>query len=329
MYLKLVMVMMYSCFPCKIWNTTKRKTKPKVTVTVYDIADYSPVATESTEDNILEAAPEFTRVHPLTDDKTHLILVKNIHNGKFGVEKISKGKQYDHRLWKEWFFINSCQELKIKGIIKCYHYVSNGEIREASSYFMEYCNGGDLFDYIDNIEKLESYSKGSKIDKYIKRFPQILNIALQLSHTLNKLHTHNMIHFDIKPDNILIKKDHSKIETVLADFEFCEILGHNQPDSFYKSKGTVSYVDPELMSATKENRVSGKPCDVYSLGVTLWCVAFHSYPYYASDAPWQELPIQYHRIAKDKFVNLLIDMIACPQYKRPTMNEVYNRIKEL
>lgn len=100
--------------------------------------------------------------------------------------------------------------------------------------FVPYCNKRDLFEY------RESLIKRSTITQY--------KVVRSILRGLNHLHKHNIIHLDIKPDNILVhvrKNSKGKLVTEVQITDFgcaCEVN-----DLAYKvvAEGTMVYRSPE------------------------------------------------------------------------------------
>uniref|UniRef100_A0AAV1T8I6 non-specific serine/threonine protein kinase n=1 Tax=Peronospora matthiolae TaxID=2874970 RepID=A0AAV1T8I6_9STRA len=101
---------------------------------------------------------------------------------------------------------------------------------------------------------------------------EIRKIAIQLIRALHVLHLNNIIHRDMKPQNILIG---SKQQIKLCDFGFARAITHDT--SLMKSiKGTPLYMAPELLQEKPYNYT----VDLWSLGVILYELAVGKPPFY-------------------------------------------------
>lgn len=113
----------------------------------------------------------------------------------------------------------------------------------------DYCKGGDLGKILD----VEQNFKDEIARKYIAE----VIVAIE------KLHSKNILYWDLKPDNILIDQNgHIK----LTDFGLSKenVFGLAQgSDSFC---GSIAYLSPEVLN----KKGHGKMVDFYLIGVLLY-----------------------------------------------------------
>jgi serine/threonine protein kinase len=108
------------------------------------------------------------------------------------------------------------------------------------------------------------YPNGSLKDLITKRFltvREILRYSLQFLTGLHHIHVKGFIHFDIKPDNILLTKNN---EAVVADFGVAknmDLFGTAENDAFY-----YKHIPPEYFKTSKHTMLF----DIYSAGLTLY-----------------------------------------------------------
>jgi serine/threonine protein kinase len=141
-------------------------------------------------------------------------------------------------LFKE---INILMRLKHPQIIELYSFCLTDENEFA--LIMEYIPGGTLKEYIKKNKQLDE-EEAKKILK------QILEIILYC-------HKMNIIHHDLKPDNILFTDDiHKQIKII--DFGISSLM-YDQSDA-----GSLLYLPPEII--THKDVTSSPSVDVWSIG---------------------------------------------------------------
>jgi 5'-AMP-activated protein kinase catalytic alpha subunit len=141
-------------------------------------------------------------------------------------------------------------------------------------FVMELCSGGDLLNYVRKRRKLtEDYAKAI--------FKQILD-ALHYCHKLNILHR------DIKLDNIIL--DAEGVIKV-GDFGVSKIVDNNQ--TMYDQCGTPAYIAPEIL---RDKGYKGYGIDVWSAGVVLYAMLYGTVPFRA-----QNMSELHDMIVKAKF----------------------------
>ncbi len=115
----------------------------------------------------------------------------------------------------------------------------------------------------------------SAADQAEYTLPQLLSIFEQIAGALTDCHGNGVVHFDVKPDNILLD-DACKLAK-LCDFGFAHKLQSAsncaksaQPNQPLGNRGTVYYQAPETFLSQFTSSESAKLCDVYSFGKTMW-----------------------------------------------------------
>lgn len=130
---------------------------------------------------------------------------------------------------------------------------------EKSGIVMEYCFDGTLDTFISNYsttnQNLLTEIYKSSLISYIK----------QLGNMLEFLHRRNIVHCDIKPQNILMCGGVLK----LGDFG----LAHPITQHLHRGKrGTSQFISPEMQT----RRIYNINTDIYSMGRTLCLLVFGS-----------------------------------------------------
>ena len=115
------------------------------------------------------------------------------------------------------------------------------------------------------MEYLQSFSDYSALRKLTES--DVIRLGIDICHALEQCEQLNIIHRDIKPDNILVSKD--------GRFKLCDFGIARQLDrtiGSFSVKGTFSYMAPEIYTGKKY----GFRADIYSLGIVLYRLMNHN-----------------------------------------------------
>jgi serine/threonine protein kinase len=191
-----------------------------------------------------------------------MFYIKSLGSGSFGVidlyQKddgqymvVKKLKCHHHYQSGYRMFKNECRilsKLVHPNIRKIYDFT-------AYTMTLEYCQGLDMFDYLQSIE----------LD-----YDMILPLFMQLVDAVHYIHSKNIAHLDIKLENIMIDPAHKKL--TLIDF------GHAiDTKMISKLGGTHPYIAPEGFDKNPQISINA---DIWSLGIIL-------YEFIHNTIPWE------------------------------------------
>ncbi|MCI5936547.1 MAG: Stk1 family PASTA domain-containing Ser/Thr kinase [Eubacterium sp.] len=119
------------------------------------------------------------------------------------------------------------------------------------------------------------YVDGITLKKYIEKKGKLsvreaVGITLQIAAGLEAAHSNNIVHRDIKPQNILISKDGT---AKVTDFGIAKAASSNTITA--NAMGSVHYISPEQA----RGGFSDEKSDIYSLGVTMYEMLSGTLPY--------------------------------------------------
>ena len=109
--------------------------------------------------------------------------------------------------------------------------------------------------------------EGITLKKYIEKrgkipFKEAVSIAIQVANGLDAAHKHNIVHREIKPQNIIISMD-GKVK--VTDFGIAKVASSRTINSS-STMGSVHYISPEQARGGYSDARS----DIYSLGITIF-----------------------------------------------------------
>lgn len=157
---------------------------------------------------------------------------------------------------------------------------------------LEYLEGGDLARYCRQ--------------KHLNLF-QALTFIEQVCAGLNNAHTNNIIHRDIKPQNLLLTKDHKVVK--IADFGVARVSVSDAPVT---RVGTNMYAPPEhspMLSGETQSLVFAEltpAADIYSLAKSVYVLISGESPRFFSNQAITELP---HDMRQKPWANDLVQIL--------------------
>ncbi len=126
------------------------------------------------------------------------------------------------------------------------------EANNTAYFVMKYEDGMDLAQYIK--EKGKPFSQD-----------EILTIIMPILEGLKEVHRHNYLHRDIKPGNILLRKNNSP---VLIDFGATRIAVNDEQSKSVTSMLTEGYAPFEQYSTDLKRQ--GPFTDIYAIGAVMY-----------------------------------------------------------
>ncbi|GKV29448.1 hypothetical protein SLEP1_g38375 [Rubroshorea leprosula] len=112
-------------------------------------------------------------------------------------------------------------------------------------------------------------------DRHLDRRKRLI-IAMDAAFGMEYLHAKNIVHFDLKCDNLLVNlKDPSRPICKVGDFGLSKIKRNTLVSGGVR--GTLPWMAPELLNGGS-NKVSEK-VDVFSFGIVLWEILTREEPY--------------------------------------------------
>lgn len=119
----------------------------------------------------------------------------------------------------------------------------------------------------DMLDMILSIPRGRLVERVAKYL--ISQILVALRH----LHLKNIVHCDLKPENVLLASESSFPQVKLCDFGFARIIGEK---SFRRSVvGTPAYLAPEVLTSKGYNR----SLDMWSVGVIIYVSLSGTFPF--------------------------------------------------
>ena len=187
---------------------------------------------------------------------------KNNHIG-FGVSsnvfKIKlKDKYVACKVIKEGWKKQAAEEIKIlKAISKVNR---NNRLPNFVCSFKQSLNDTICYDFIDGVDLFTFITES---DDFYKNEILIVELAYQILEGLESLLEINLVHLDIKPENIVVQSTFP-IKITIIDLSFCN--DYTKTNKLDKVLGTFGYISPEMLI----KQLFYHNTDVWSIGIIIF-----------------------------------------------------------
>ncbi|CAD8191068.1 unnamed protein product [Paramecium octaurelia] len=197
-------------------------------------------------------------------------IIKKLGDGKYSEVFLARHLQTEFlvalKVIKKKQMIEEIMEAQLAWEIKIQYLLDHPNITKLYTFFqtqteivlvLEYCHG-----------QLLSLLQKQSNQKFEEK--EASNYVHQITFALMYIHNNDVIHRDIKPDNILLSFGQAKI----ADFSFCVY----SPHAYRQTQcGTIIYASPEIL----EGDMYDKKSDIWGLGILTYELCF-------GKPPWKE-----------------------------------------
>ena len=232
--------------------------------------------------------------------------IENIGQGMYGrVYKAKNKKENKYYAIKRLNFkdINEKEKKQINNEVSCIKKLRHPNIisykdsfNDEDNYFnivTTFCEGGDIYNKIQK-QNGEYFSE-----------EQILNWAVQILLGLDYIHKNDIIHRDIKPQNIFIKNHHI---ICIGDFGIAKIITQIQTQTMTSIIGTPLYMSPESFNDPHSKHFES---DIWSAGCCLYeiCNLKHAFGADRWELVFNKVRTGKHQPVNKKYSNELRDII--------------------
>ncbi|XP_030952572.1 LEAF RUST 10 DISEASE-RESISTANCE LOCUS RECEPTOR-LIKE PROTEIN KINASE-like 1.4 isoform X5 [Quercus lobata] len=200
-------------------------------------------------DELEEATNNFDTSRELGDGGFGTVYYGKLHDGRVVAVK----RLYENNLKRVEQFMNEVEiltKIRHKNLVTLYGCTSKRS-RELLLVY-EYIPNGTVADHLH----------GNRSKSGLLTWPVRLSIAIESAEALAYLHVSDVIHRDVKTNNILLDE---KFQVKVADFGLSRLFPTDVTHVSTAPQGTPGYVDPEYYQCYQLTDKS----DVYSFGVVL------------------------------------------------------------
>ncbi|KAI0537452.1 serine/threonine-protein kinase [Xylaria digitata] len=240
--------------------------------------EYPQVASDDVQKSAAQTGPIYKELH-----LGMFTIGRPLGKGKFGRVYLAKHRESSYicalKMLKKEEITREKAEMHVRREIEVHSNLRHPGILGFYGWFhdsrrifliLEYAAGGELFKILQR--------EGSFSEKRAARY------IAQVTSSLMYLHSKNVMHRDMKPENILIGLYG---ELKLADFGYSVHAPSNRRDTLC---GTLDYLPPEMLRSSQPS---------YTKAVDQWTLGVLTYEFLAGEAPFEDsVPMTHRRIMK-------------------------------
>ncbi|RKO99046.1 hypothetical protein CXG81DRAFT_30313 [Caulochytrium protostelioides] len=189
-------------------------------------------------------------------------LGRTLGEGEFGKVKLGTHRDTGAEVAIKLRHTKLMREIAILRQLNHPHIVKLYDVIETPSTIgmvMSCASGGELFEYI-------------LVHRYLKE-RTALRFFAQLISAVQYLHSHAIVHRDLKLENLLLDQDRN---IVITDFGFANMSNTQEDHLLQTSCGSPCYAAPELVMS---DGYVGEAADIWSCGVILYAMLCGYLPY--------------------------------------------------
>ncbi len=290
------------------------------------------------EDNLSKFSKSFRDWRNRETDSTesqfdrNFDIIQKIGGGNFGVVYKCQNK-FDKLLYA----VKIMKKKKLQGLNEA-QALASLNVLYGSNYIVRYFNSweenGSVFIVMESCNENVLSHCQQKIQLSEEEVRKIIN---HMALALEKLHADNIVHLDIKPENILLSNSGnfklSDLGLIKALYDRNDINTLREGDSRYMAKELLQDFDgKEVMNKSAELI----KCDIFSLGLTIYKIMMgNDYKLPLNGDLWQKLRNDQipHLEKLNNFSNslkrLVLQMLRADPSKRPTASEIVKKTGDL
>ncbi|KAI9227881.1 MAG: kinase-like domain-containing protein [Piptocephalis tieghemiana] len=229
-------------------------------------------------------------------------ILDSVPLGQYAIKKVAIG---DNHIWLVRMLreIDLLERLRHRHVIEYKHvWIEAHQLSrfapEVPCLFilMEFANGGNLEEFVEKRKEGLTHSERGyrgRESPGLLTLEEVKGFMSDICSGLQHLHSHGVIHRDLKPGNVLLSYDHSgecqRPRAMLTDFGegvIASAAGKSTASNVSVEEGggedtlgTPEYMPPELVAPDGSRRRIKQSVDLWSLGVSFYYLCFSRLPW--------------------------------------------------